>query len=88
MNKFGEFQFSKMATRHLWNSELESTIIEYCNEMDLMLPDNFRRCHWRFYHRVSPLGFIEYSILFQARPKTVGDNLREQIEFQIQQLEK
>ena len=51
------------------------------------LPDEFERCHYRFFQQICPYG-IEYSFLFQARKKTADEVLRGQIEFHIQQLEK
>ena len=88
MSKFSQFEFRKIATRHLFNSEIEQLIIEYCDENDLILPTDFKRRHYVFYSSISPqfMG-VEYSILFQAIVKNEDDILREQIEFQIKQLE-
>ncbi|MGM8362107.1 hypothetical protein ACSV4D_09355 [Flavobacterium sp. ARAG 55.4] len=88
MSEFGQFQFGRIVPRHLFNSEIERLIIEYCKENDLILPQDFSRRHYVFYSRQEPwfMG-VEYSILFQARLKTEDDVLREQIEFQIKQME-
>ena len=88
MSKFRQFEFRKIATRHLFNSQIERLIIEYCEENDLILPTDFKRRDYVFYSQVSPqfMG-VEYSILFQATAKNEDDILREQIEFQIKQLE-
>jgi len=88
MNEFSRFQFNKMVNSHLFNSQMEKLIIEYCQENDLILPDNFRRCHYEFFTRQEPHFYLQYSFVFLAKIKTQDDILREQIEFQIKQLEK
>jgi hypothetical protein len=88
MSKFLVYQFITKRMSHLFNSQMERLIFNYCKENDLILPDNFSREHYQFYSRLIPELHLEYSILFLARPKTPDDLLREQIEFQIQHLEK
>ena len=86
MIKFDEYNFRYQSPGMLFNSEIEKIIIEFANQNNLSLPDEFERCHYRFFQQISPWG-IEYSFLFQARKKTESEILREQIEFQIRQLE-
>lgn len=84
--KYNEYCFNKYEMRALFNSEIESLIKEFSLKNNLILPDAFCRSHYRFFLRQNPFYVFEYSILFLARPRNADDELREQIEFQIQLL--
>lgn len=85
MNGFDEYSITYQSNSILFNSQIERIIIEFADKNNLILPDDFRRNHYRFFSQMQPYG-VEYAFLFQARKKTDSDILREQIEFQIQQL--
>lgn len=87
MSEFNEYQIRYFHNSMLFNTEMECAIIKHCNENDLVLPENFNRNDYKFFQQPNPYG-IDYIFLFQAREKTKEENLRDQIEFQIQQLEK
>lgn len=87
MNEFNEYNIRYQSPGMLFNSEIERIIIEFADKNNLKLPDDFKRSHYRFFQQMHPFG-VEYSFLFQARKKTDSEMLREQIEFQIKQLEK
>ena len=86
MNKFDEYNIRYLSNGMLFNSEIERIIIDFANENDLILPDDFKRNDYKFFQQMHPYG-VEYSFLFQARKKTESEILREQLEFQIRQLE-
>jgi hypothetical protein len=88
MSKFLIYQLITKPNSHLFNSQIERLIFNYCKQNDLILPDNFSREHYQFYSQHIPESYLNYSILFLARQKTSDELLREQIEFQIQHLEK
>ena len=84
---FNKFQFKIIIHSHLFNSEIENLIFNYCEQNGLILPDDFTRCHYKFFMLQNPKS-TELLIMFIARKKTQDDIFREQIEFKIQQLEK
>lgn len=85
---FVKHQFCLEKERHLFNTEIENTIKEYAEKNSLLLPENFNRNHYDFFSRQDVMKMeIEYKIVFLACSKTNDDVLREQIEFQIKQLE-
>ena len=86
MSKFLIYQLTTRSHTHLFNSQIERLIINYCEQNDFILPDNFSREDYEFYSRYIPESYLEYSILFLASKKTPDELLREQIEFQIQHL--
>lgn len=86
MSDFITYQFKTTDETSLFNSELESLIIKYCHENNLILPENFNRTQWQFYSRHTIDGSFEYCIAFKARLKTSDDLLREQIEHLINRL--
>ena len=74
--------------RSLFNSEIESLIIQYAEENKLSLPKVFDRRDYEFFFQQCPTRRdIQYEIVFLARPKTADEILGDQIEFQIKQLE-
>lgn len=85
MSEFVQCKFITKSYNHLFNSEIVRLIIENCDKQDLVLPDNFSRNHYEFYTKMTPFD-MEYLIVFQARPKTADDILREQLEFLISNL--
>ena len=87
MSLFKEYSLRYHASGMLFSTEIECAIIKFCSENDLVLPENFNRNDYNFFQQMKPLGII-YSFLFKARQKTKDEILKEQIEFQIQQLEK
>ncbi|MGR3790656.1 hypothetical protein ACUXZJ_07070 [Flavobacterium sp. TN-1] len=87
MNEFDEYNIRYQSPGLLFNSEIERIIIDFVDKNNLSLPDDFKRSNYRFFQQIHPTG-IEYSFLFLARKKTDSEILREQIEFQIKQLER
>lgn len=88
MIELNKFQFKIIRNSHLFISEIENLIFNFCEQNGLILPDDFSRRHYEFFRLQNPEAFKEYLIVFLARKKTSDDLIREQIEFQIQQLEK
>lgn len=85
---FKKHKFHTEVIRHLFSSEIKGMIKQYAENNNLLLPDYFSREHYIVYHQMQPYKMeIDYEIVFYAREKTHEDILREQIEFQIQQLE-
>ncbi|MDQ8012017.1 MAG: hypothetical protein REI96_06195 [Flavobacterium nitrogenifigens] len=74
----------------LYRSEVESGIIKYAETNDLVLPPHFDKSHYLYFGRNdrphTQLWLI--TIEFFARKRTPDDSLREQIEFQIKELER
>ncbi|WP_281233477.1 hypothetical protein [Flavobacterium gelatinilyticum] len=89
-NTFSKYEIVTEEYKLLSPLGIEYKIIEYAEKLNLILYKNpFDRIHYEAFCKEHHCKMeIDYSIVFYARDKTDEDKLREQIEFQIQQLER
>lgn len=67
--------------------EVERKLRKFIFVNNLLLPGDFSKCPYGLYQSGSPGQGFEYGVIFLARIRTPDDILREQLEYQIKQLE-
>ncbi|MBS7232478.1 hypothetical protein KHA90_15775 [Flavobacterium psychroterrae] len=67
--------------------ELNMKIRKFVYVNNLLLPGDFSTHPYSLYQSESPDRGFEYAVIFLARVKTPDDILREQLEYQIKNLE-
>lgn len=89
-NDFKPHRIYVESLRVFYASEVESEIINHAEKNDLILPSDFHKSHYKYFGRNDrPHTHLWLTTIeFLARKRTPDDSLREQIEFQIKELER